>query len=157
MTADIADVPDAPDPRDAEPPLADRRLPLGIIVVVILQIGRLVIETVNLLVVEPTGFAAWITPGSTIPAFEPWTPEWYVGRVAVILMIVVTAASVIGLLQFRTWGWSLALILAGLVLALDIGWWLAGQPRYPGMALNMVAVFYLNQRDVRAIFLPSSL
>ena len=47
--------------------------------------------------------------------------------------------------------------LSGVILAVDIGWWCRGQPRYPGMFINMVAVFYLNQRDVRAIFLPSSL
>ena len=74
-----------------------------------------------------------------------------------VAMIVLTSLSVIGLWRFRTWGWSMALILSGLILALDISWWFAGQPRYPGMFLNMVAVFYLNQRDVRAIYLPSSL
>ena len=75
----------------------------------------------------------------------------------IVLIIVLTAASIVGLWRYRTWGWSLALILSGMILAIDLGWWMAGQPRYPSMLLNVVAVFYLNQRDVRSRSLPSSL
>ena len=67
-----------------------------------------------------------------------------------------TAASAIGLWRLRAWGWSLALIIAGVILLLDLGWWYVGEPRYVGMFMNMIVVFYLNQRDVRTIFLPSS-
>jgi len=154
MTTEASTV---PDPRDAEPPLADRRRPLGILVVIALSLGRLIIEIVGLVVLQPSGILAWVAGGSNIPSFEQGTPVWWIGSAASIAMIAATAASIYGLWRSLTWGWSLALIMAGLILALDIGWWMAGQPRYPGMFLNMVAVFYLNQRDVRAIFLPSSL
>ena len=152
-----AEVVKAPDPRDAEAPLADRRRPLGILVVIALSLARVIIEIVGLVALQPSGFLAWVASGSNIPSFEQGTPIWWIGSAASAVLIAATAASIVGLWRSRTWGWSLALTLAGLILALDIGWWVAGQPRYPGMFFNMVAVFYLNQRDVRAIYLPSSL
>ena len=131
--------------------------PIGIVVVVALSLGRLIIELVQLLVSDPQGVLGAIAGGSFIPEIATGTPGWYLGRLGVVLMIVVTAVSIVGLWRLRSWGWSLALILAGVILLFDIGWWYYGQPRYPGMFLNMIAVFYLNQRDVRSIFLPSSL
>jgi len=153
MSAEVV----APDPREAMSPPADRRRPLGILIVVLLSVGRLIIELTALVTVDRTGVLGWIASGSNVPVFDQGTPAWYLGKAAIVAMIVLTSLSVIGLWRFRTWGWSMALILSGLILALDISWWFAGQPRYPGMFLNMVAVFYLNQRDVRAIYLPSSL
>jgi hypothetical protein len=154
MSVEAAEMPDV---RDAEPPLADRRRPLGILVVIVLSLGRVIIEVVGLVVLQPSGFLAWIAGGSNIPSFDQGTPVWWIGSAASVVLIATTAASIVGLWRSRTWGWSMALTLAGLILLLDIGWWMAGQPRYPGMFLNMVAVFYLNQRDVRSIYLPSSL
>ncbi len=58
-------------------------------------------------------------------------------------------ATVIGLFTWRQWAWVLAIILSGIILAIDLGWWWSGEARYLSMALNVVAVFYLNQRDVR--------
>jgi hypothetical protein len=154
MTVDVAE---APDPRDAEAPIADRRRPLGLYVVMALSVGRLIIEVVALVGVQANGFWDWIASGSNVPVFDAGSPVWWIGRGVIIVMVGLTGASAFGLWRYRTWGWSLALIMSGLILAVDIGWWMAGQPRYPGMFLNMVAVLYLNQRDVRAIFLPSSL
>jgi len=125
--------------------------------VIALSLGRLIIELTALVTVDRGGILGWVASGSNVPVFDQGTPAWYLGRAAVIGMIVLTSVSVVGLWRYRTWGWSMGLILSGLILALDISWWFAGQPRYPGMFLNMLAVFYLNQRDVRAIFLPSSL
>jgi hypothetical protein len=148
--------PVAQHPGDA-PPAATREHPLGILIVVLLGVGRLVVEIVHLLTIRSDGWIGWIASGSSIPEFQAGSAIWYLGQAAIVLMIVVTAASIVGLWRWRTWGWSLALIVAGVILALDLGWWFVGLPRYPSMFLNMVAVFYLNQRDVRAIFLPSSL
>jgi ABC-type phosphate transport system permease subunit len=131
--------------------------PLGIVVVALLSVGRVLIETTGLLLPETTGPLAAISGGSTIPDFPANTPEWFLAQAATIALIILTAASVVGLWRLRAWGWSLALIIAGVVLVLDLGWWYTGQPRYIGMFLNMIVVFYLNQRDVRTIFLPSSI
>jgi hypothetical protein len=146
---------------DAEsPPISAtgaRVHPLGVVVVALLGIGRIAIEVVQLATTAPEGVLGSIAGGSAIPTYPPNTPEWFVSQAASIVMIVATAVSTVGLWRFRNWGWSLALIVAGVVLALDLGWWWIGEPRYPGMFLNMIAVLYLNQRDVRAIYLPSSI
>ena len=62
----------------------------------------------------------------------------------------VVALLVVGLLAGRQWAWVLAIISSGLILSIDLRWWWSGEPRYGSMLLNSVAVFYLNQRDVRA-------
>ena len=36
-------------------------------------------------------------------------------------------------------GWMLAIVTAGAILALDLGWWAGGEPRYLSMAVNAVA------------------
>ena len=64
-------------------------------------------------------------------------------------LLVASLATVVGLLARRTWAWVLAIILSGVILAIDLGWWYSGDARYLSMLLNVIAVFYLNQRDVR--------
>ena len=54
-----------------------------------------------------------------------------------------------GLLARRQWAWVLAIVSSGVILAVDLGWWWTGEPRYTSMLLNVIAVFYLNQRDVQ--------
>ena len=53
--------------------------PLGIVVVALLSIGRVLVETIGLLVPDTTGSLAVISGGSTIPDFPPNTPEWFIG------------------------------------------------------------------------------
>ena len=42
--------------------------------------------------------------------------------------------------------------MSGLGLAFAIGAWWDGHPQYLAMAINVVAVLYLNQREVRSVF-----
>ena len=42
--------------------------------------------------------------------------------------------------------------MSGLGLAFAIGAWWDGHPQYLAMVINVVAVFYLNQREVRSVF-----
>ena len=65
------------------------------------------------------------------------------------------AASVlvgIGLLAGRRWGWIGSIVISGLSLAFALGAWWDGHPVYAAMVINIVAVFYLNQREVRAVY-----
>jgi hypothetical protein len=57
--------------------------------------------------------------------------------------------SVIGILGRRRIGWLLAMVLTGLFVGLDIVGYANGAANHLWMALNILTVFYLNQRDVR--------
>ncbi len=58
----------------------------------------------------------------------------------------------VGLVLLRRWGWTAAMLWADANLAADLVAYASGDPRYPAMAVSVVAVFYLNQRDVQAAF-----
>ena len=66
--------------------------------------------------------------------------------------MLVSVAFGIGLLTGRRWGWVGAIVISGVSLALAIGAWWYGNPAYLAMVINTIGVFYLNQREVRAIF-----
>ena len=57
--------------------------------------------------------------------------------------------SVIGMLSRRRTGWLLAMVITGLFVAVDIYGYLNSSANHLWMLLNIVTVFYLNQRDVR--------
>jgi len=57
--------------------------------------------------------------------------------------------SVIGMLSRRRIGWLLAMVITGLFVAIDIYGYLNSSANHLWMLLNIVTVFYLNQRDVR--------
>ncbi len=57
--------------------------------------------------------------------------------------------SVIGMLSRRRIGWLLAMVITGLFVIIDIYGYLNSSANHLWMLLNIVTVFYLNQRDVR--------
>jgi hypothetical protein len=70
------------------------------------------------------------------------------GGVAVIYALVAVA-----LIRMRREGWTAAMLLTGGALALQIyTWWANGELVELAMLLNVVTVFYLNQRQVRHAF-----
>ena len=57
--------------------------------------------------------------------------------------------SVIAMLSRRRTGWLLAMVITGLFVAIDIYGYLNSSANHLWMVLNIITVFYLNQRDVR--------
>ena len=124
---------------------------LGILIIVIGTIIRCVPIVAAL--VKPTGSVAeWLADYSPVPDFTPGSALEVIGTAGLIGILAVSVLSIVGLLQRRTWGWTLAIVTAGIVLALNIGWWASGEPRYLSMAVNTIVVFYLSQRDLRAAY-----
>jgi urea transporter len=72
-----------------------------------------------------------------------------IARILIVGLLIASVLVVVGLLAHKEWAWALAIVSSGLILAINLGWWWAGEPRYGSMLLNTVAVLYLNQRDVR--------
>ena len=59
--------------------------------------------------------------------------------------------SVVGILGRQRIGWLLAMIITGLFVALDIYSFMNASANHLWMGLNILTVFYLNQRDVREV------
>jgi hypothetical protein len=125
---------------------------IGIAVVAILTTVRCVLFVLALLI-QLDGFGAtWARENSPIPLLPIDASAGALEAILLIGLLVLSLLSVWGLVRRREWGWTLAIIGAGVTLALNLGWWANGEPRYLSMLLNTIAVFYLNQRDLRAVF-----
>jgi uncharacterized membrane protein YphA (DoxX/SURF4 family) len=125
------------------------RYPIGILVIVILTALRCVTLVASLLDVQGSPLADWVRDGSPLPQPAPGSDFEVIARILIVGLLVASVLVVIGLLAHKQWAWVLAIVSSGLILAIDLGWWWSGEPRYGSMLLNSVAVFYLNQRDVR--------
>jgi uncharacterized membrane protein YphA (DoxX/SURF4 family) len=125
------------------------RYPLGILVIVALSVVRCLSIVAVLVKFQGGDLAQWLRDTSPLPDTPDGTAAAVVVTAVLIGLLVASLATVVGLLARRTWAWVLTIILAGTILAIDLGWWFSGEARYLSMLLNVVAVFYLNQRDVR--------
>jgi hypothetical protein len=72
-----------------------------------------------------------------------------VGLTLVVAGLLTLAA--LGVLALRRTGWLLAMVLTGVFVGIDIFGFLGGGANHLWMALNIITVFYLNQRDVRGV------
>jgi len=96
-----------------------------------------------------SSIADWLIGSSPVPSIDPASDLGIVARAVLIGVLVASALIIVGLLARQRWAWVLAIVTSGLILALDLGWWYSGRPLYGSMLLNVIAVFYLNQPDVR--------
>jgi len=135
----------------ADTPRSEAR-PVGIYIVVALLGIRALQLIGSLLQGTPLDVVDWLGSVSFIPPYPAGTPVGIVVRIVVAIFLVATLAAIVGMLRHEHWGWTMAIVTTGLILALNLGWWLSGEPRYLGMAINSIGVLYLNQRDVRIIF-----
>ena len=126
------------------------RRPLGVLVVAIIQFVRAVLLVGQLLGVR-IGID-WLRIAAQVPEPPPGSVAYAISRGLAIAFILATLAAGYGLLAGRRWGWIGAIILSGISLAFAIGAWWDGHAAYLSMLINVVAVFYLNQRDVRAVY-----
>jgi hypothetical protein len=125
------------------------RYPLGVVVVIVIAAMRcLTIVTTFLGLQDDGSIISWVIGSSPVPDVAPDSELGLVAKVILIGILIASVLAVIGLLAHRRWAWVLAIVTSGFILAIDLGWWFSSEPRYISMALNVIAVFYLNQRDV---------
>ena len=63
---------------------------------------------------------------------------------------------IVGLWRLQHWAWFLLMLQVGLSMLGDIRGYFYGQPVYITMVINVIIVFYLNQREVQRIFKTKS-
>jgi hypothetical protein len=127
-------------------------LPFGVLVIIVASVLRIVSLVALLLVSADTGALGWIAGNAPLPDRPAETAVGIVLRILAIGLVIASALAVAGLLRRSQNGWVLAVVTSGTILALNLGWWASGEPRYISMALNAIMLFYLNQRDLRAYF-----
>jgi hypothetical protein len=89
----------------------------------------------------------------------PW-PTWLLGlhrredllATSSLLSGVFALVSGSGILRVRPWAWLMAMILQGTILATELASYARGNAIYLNMAVAVVIVLYLNQRDVQRAF-----
>jgi hypothetical protein len=126
-----------------------QRYPLGVIVVGGIAFFRAITIVADITEVQRDGVFGWIAKSGPLPDMPPGTDVQLVALGLLWGLLIASVLVVVGLALGKRWAWVLAIITSGVILALDLGWWFAGDPRHASMLLNSIAVFYLNQRDVR--------
>lgn len=69
------------------------------------------------------------------------------------VLVTVLAINLIGLIFLRRWAWTFTMILTGFFLLMGIVRYFSGSPNYFNLAVNVIVVFYMNQREVQRPFL----
>ena len=126
---------------------AAHRRPFTLIVLaglMFLKAGLIGAAVVRALVEEGVASGSVRVPGVGVEVRE--TPAAGVILLAIAGILVVSA---LGLLGNRRAGWLLAMVTTGVFLAVDIVGFVNGSANHVWMVLNIITVFYLNQRDVR--------
>ena len=125
------------------------RYPLGVIVVAAISLLRAVTIVADMIDFREGGVLGWIADAGPLPDLPAGTDAGVVGEGLLAGLLIASVLIVVGLVWRKRWAWVLAIITSGVILAIDLGWWFSGDARYSSMFLNSIAVFYLNQRDVR--------
>jgi uncharacterized membrane protein (DUF2068 family) len=73
-------------------------------------------------------------------------------QVLSLIIIVFYLAIALGLWRLQRWAWVLLMIWQGFLLAADIWGRISGNPSYLTMLINVIIVFYINQREVKKAF-----
>lgn len=120
----------------------EKRRPFGLYFIISLQLILAFLLTLALLGEET--IASYLKVVIRNPIFYTWF-GW--------VLIGFFLLAVIGLLLLKRWGWIITMIMTGIGLTFTIWSYFDGNPRYIPMLINIVIVFYLNQRDVQSPFL----
>lgn len=84
-----------------------------------------------------------------VPAIKGAVSEAYILLLGLLLLGALVFASAVGLLMWKRLAWVLAMVMTGIFVLIDIIGFVDGNANYIWMALNIITVFYLNQREVR--------
>jgi hypothetical protein len=138
----MAPMPPVPPNRNAPP----RPITLYVLV------GLMVLKSVLVMLVLGGSFAledGRIGQALRMPTVAQFIRETPGATGLLFLLAATLLVSALLLLADRRIGWLLAMVITGVSVAIDIVAFLAGSGSEVWMFLNVVTVFYLNQRDIR--------
>ena len=118
-----------------------RRRPFGLYIIVTLQLTIAILLAMGFLILDV------VDQELLLPIVNPLS--FTASGWGIIVALVLAS---FGLLRLKRWGWTLTMILTGTGLALNIWNYFQGNANFLEMAIYIVIVFYLNQRDVQSPF-----
>jgi hypothetical protein len=133
-------------------PAAVRKRPLGVVVLAAVQFGRAALVIGQLLGLNVAPDLDWLHAAAQVPESSPGTVAYAISRGIAVAIAAASVGIGFGLLANRRSAWVGAIVISGLSLAFALGAWWDGRPIYLAMTINVIAVFYLNQREVRAVY-----
>ncbi len=131
-----------------DPAPARRRLPFTLLVLAGLMLFKSVLLIAIVLGATLERIRPWLGMSAS-PSLLDFIRDTPGAGPALIVVAGLLILSVVAMLGRRRIGWLLAMVITGLFVATDIYGYTTNSANYLWMALNIVTVFYLNQRDVR--------
>lgn len=138
-------LPETPMHADIVPVSARRRRPFGLYAILVLLSVQTVLGVL---------LAAFLGLGMTVAPADMWAimaPQSWSLLKSLVTMLA-TAVVVVGLWRYRPWAWYGMMLLLAYWMASDAVGYFRGTPEYVSMALNVIMIFYMNQREVRVLF-----
>jgi hypothetical protein len=139
-----------PDPASLIPPgPVRRRLPVALYILAGVMLFRAflafsVVAGATLVAVQPAGVLASSPDLVLLLRQMPWLGPVFAAYGALLVI------AALGMLSRKRIGWLLAMVVTGVFIAIDLYGFATDGADHLWMALNILTVFYLNQRDVRA-------
>jgi hypothetical protein len=121
-----------------QPGTAAAARPFGVTAIAFIQV-----------VTSASALAGWWASGPFDAGYGDRAVYLNSAAVAVALLGLIVAA---GLLLMVRWAWPLILFVLSIQLAVGLWAYYHDHPNFVTMALSVVAIFYLNSRDVRGAF-----
>ncbi len=118
------------------------KIPFGITAIIILQFASAAVTIITL-----------STDATLLARLQRIDPGVALSEEALLFVIIlIQVMMAIGLWRMQRWAWFVMMVFVGWSMAVDIWRVMYGSPDYLRMLLNVIIVFYLNQRDVQRAF-----
>jgi len=114
--------------------------------------GLVGIATASLIATVGALVLAHRLPTQVVLSFGVTSVIGWAGAGVFVLVSLLAFIGGVALLLMRLWAWTLAMLLEGYALAINLWSFFQGHPFYLQMLLGAVIVFYLNTRDVYRAF-----
>ncbi len=123
-------------------PSSRGRRPFGVYAIIALSLLRVSMVALDMA-------AVWQgRPALFLPQPDNPLALYVVGGLAIVAILVIS----LGMFQLKRWAWIATMILIGVNLVISIFNYLNGHLNAGAMLLDVISVFYLNQRSVQAAF-----
>ncbi len=122
-----------------------RKRPFGVSVIIFMLVLYVIFFGIAILSLIDLPFGE-----HTIDIIETDNPA--LARFLLLIIISIQSAIIVGLLQLRRWAWVLIMVQVGLSMLSDLWGFFYGEYSFISMIINIIIVFYLNQREVQKAF-----